>query len=258
MQMLAMLRGLLFDRMVTLVVLPVAAGAAVSCFLPAEAISAEVCAGDCNGNGSISASETVVCIQIALGQEQVGRCAACDSSGNGAVEVDDLLIVVANGLIRCSVLQPWEDRRLTIADSTGGLGADPDQTRSGLFSTSAGGGNIATRIEGDDLRLVPRPDPLVASDRVPVQLRNDVVLAVDTSTATRCIRLLADTFQTDGFIDCGGGMRSDVVLDAQGGPKEQPAEPELISTSDVRPGSVFLFLMQQRAMLPAGAALSEC
>jgi hypothetical protein len=141
---------------------------------------------------------------------------------------------------------------LTIVGPTGEFGAGPEQTRSGLFSTTAGGGNIATRIEGDDLRLVGQPGP---DGRLALHLEDDVVLAVGLATATYCIRLLADA---GGFVDCRGGTRFDVVLQRRAGPKERPGYPEAVGIPDVRPGGVFLAVMQQRAELPAGATLEDC
>jgi hypothetical protein len=254
----ASVRGLLHDGTIALLVMPLVVGTVLFRSLPAEAASPpRVCEGDCDGDGLVAVSEAVVCIQIGLGQEDTGRCAPCDPSRNAAVEVDELLTVVANSLTACRFLAPRRERTLTIADTTGEPGAGPDETRSGFFST-AGGGNIATRIEADDVRLVPQPNPFGNGDRVSLRLGSDVVVAVQTSTATRCLRLLAGTRESNGFIDCRTDRRFDVVLEEQGGLQERSAEPQATNEPDVQPGGVFLSVMQQRAVLPAGANLSEC
>jgi hypothetical protein len=62
---------------------------------------AEVCAGDCNGDGQVSINELVTAVSIALGGAPVTSCEAADPNGDGQVSIDELILAVAHALDGC-------------------------------------------------------------------------------------------------------------------------------------------------------------
>jgi len=64
-------------------------------------IGAGGCAGDCDGNGSIDASDLVRGVNISLGTAPVTTCPSFDRDGGGTVTVDELTWAVNSALIGC-------------------------------------------------------------------------------------------------------------------------------------------------------------
>jgi hypothetical protein len=60
-----------------------------------------VCVGDCNGDGEVTISEIITCVNIALGTADVSMCSACDADHNGEVEVNEIIQAVNNALTGC-------------------------------------------------------------------------------------------------------------------------------------------------------------
>jgi Ca2+-binding EF-hand superfamily protein len=60
-----------------------------------------VCAGDCDGNGTVSISELVRGVSIALGQAALDRCTRVDANGDGVVSVAELIRAVGHALNGC-------------------------------------------------------------------------------------------------------------------------------------------------------------
>lgn len=60
------------------------------------------CAGDCNGDGTVTVDELVAGVSHALGETGAAPCAALDADGNGAVTVDELLAAVNRALSGCT------------------------------------------------------------------------------------------------------------------------------------------------------------
>ncbi len=77
----------------TLVMLSLAAGAAGA---------QEPCAGDCDGNGTVSINELIKGVNINLGPGAVGDCPAMDVNSNGAVTIAELIAAVDNSLRGCN------------------------------------------------------------------------------------------------------------------------------------------------------------
>jgi hypothetical protein len=59
------------------------------------------CAGDCNGNGSVTVNELVAGVNIALGSAAVAVCTACDTDRDGSVSVSELIAAVRRALDGC-------------------------------------------------------------------------------------------------------------------------------------------------------------
>jgi hypothetical protein len=68
---------------------------------PAPAGAAVICAGDCNYDGRAGIGELVTGVNIAEEKEMLSVCPAFDPSGNGSVEIDELVGGVHNGLTGC-------------------------------------------------------------------------------------------------------------------------------------------------------------
>src|ERR1700682_6451241 len=71
------------------VALTLAAAAACVWFSPARA-RAVPCVGDCNGDGTVTVSELVMMVNMALGTADMSACAA-DVNGDGVNSVDELV-----------------------------------------------------------------------------------------------------------------------------------------------------------------------
>lgn len=59
------------------------------------------CAGDCDGNATVSVNEIVTSVGIALGQSATTRCPAADLNNDGHVTVDELIAAVNVALNGC-------------------------------------------------------------------------------------------------------------------------------------------------------------
>jgi hypothetical protein len=59
------------------------------------------CAGDCGGDHTVSISELISCVNIALGSAPPGNCTACDVDGSGDVAINELIAAVNAALTGC-------------------------------------------------------------------------------------------------------------------------------------------------------------
>ncbi len=59
------------------------------------------CAGDCDGNGSVTIDELIRGVNIALGSLPPATCAPLDTSGDGSVTIDELIAAVRLALDGC-------------------------------------------------------------------------------------------------------------------------------------------------------------
>jgi len=68
--------------------------------------AAQVCTGDCNGDGSVTVDEAIQGVGIALGTGDLAQCPIFDVTGDGAVDVAELVSAVGKALAGC-VEQRW-------------------------------------------------------------------------------------------------------------------------------------------------------
>lgn len=67
----------------------------------ATSTRAPICAGDCNGNGSVTVDDLILAVNIALGSQPASRCMAADGNGDGDVTVAELITAVNRALGGC-------------------------------------------------------------------------------------------------------------------------------------------------------------
>lgn len=86
----------------------------------AGARAAAQCVGDCNGDGSVSISELILGVDIALGAVPISSCRAF-ATANGRVSVTQLVEGVANALDGCPGPRFVDNGDGTVTDTQGGL-----------------------------------------------------------------------------------------------------------------------------------------
>lgn len=59
------------------------------------------CPGDCNGDATVSISELIVEVNVALGATAVPACLAGDANGDGMIRIDELIAAVNAALTGC-------------------------------------------------------------------------------------------------------------------------------------------------------------
>lgn len=59
------------------------------------------CAGDCDGDGSVTVDEVITGVNIALGISPIESCVAFDRDGDGIITVDEVILAVSTALVGC-------------------------------------------------------------------------------------------------------------------------------------------------------------
>jgi hypothetical protein len=65
-------------------------------------LTAPMCVGDCNGDGTVAINELITGVNIALGNQLLSTCPAFDADGDGSVAINELITAVNNALGACS------------------------------------------------------------------------------------------------------------------------------------------------------------
>jgi hypothetical protein len=60
-----------------------------------------VCAGDCDGSGRVTVDDLILAVNIALGQQLLGRCRSLDADHDGVIAINELIRAVAYALDGC-------------------------------------------------------------------------------------------------------------------------------------------------------------
>ncbi len=68
---------------------------------PTISATPAACVGDCDGNGSVSISELVTMVNIALGSRPLADCLPGDRDGGGSIVISELIAAVNNALNGC-------------------------------------------------------------------------------------------------------------------------------------------------------------
>jgi hypothetical protein len=64
-------------------------------------VAEQSCAGDCNGDGSVTIDELVLQVRIALGEADITACSAADANNDRQVTIDEIVRSVNQALLGC-------------------------------------------------------------------------------------------------------------------------------------------------------------
>jgi len=76
-------------------------GGCCACATRTPTVVPTSCAGDCDGNGSVSVGELIVAVNVALDRADLSRCAGVDRDGDGKVAINELITAVNRALDGC-------------------------------------------------------------------------------------------------------------------------------------------------------------
>ena len=62
---------------------------------------AQICVGDCGGDGEVRIDEVIASVNIGLGLLPPANCTATDADGDGVLSINELIQAVRNGLVGC-------------------------------------------------------------------------------------------------------------------------------------------------------------
>ncbi len=127
--------------------------------LATHPVAAKTCAGDCDGNGSVTIDELVTGVNIALGALPSDACTAFDSSGDGRVTIDELVAGVTGALCGCGQTCQTAPTRTPTPMPTPVMGAACDLTVSDwtVWVTNQGVGIDTVSVLR---RKTPTPGPM--------------------------------------------------------------------------------------------------
>jgi YVTN family beta-propeller protein len=108
---------------------------------PTATPTVPACAGDCNGNDSVTVDEILTMVDVALGSDEVSVCLAGDANNDGQITIEEILAAVDNALNAC--------RRLPTASPTPTFGGCGDVC-DGRTCISPMMGNVGTCIGVSD------------------------------------------------------------------------------------------------------------
>ncbi len=84
--------------------------------LAAGPVSAQLCPGDCNGDGAVTIDELILGVRISLGDAALAACPAFDATPDGVLRIDELVRGVAAASDGCPAT-PTPSRTPTPADT---------------------------------------------------------------------------------------------------------------------------------------------
>ena len=114
--------------------------AALATCLAAPAVA--VCAGDCDGDGTVAINELVRGVNIALGQAAVEICPAIDTNAMGGVSISELVAAVRAVLDGCPA-EPTATPALTHTSGPTALSSTPTSTPTALSSTPTAANTVS-------------------------------------------------------------------------------------------------------------------
>jgi hypothetical protein len=140
-------------------------GLAVCLLGKIAAASAQICAGDCNGDGKVRIHELIIAAGIALGARPAGDCAAADQNGDGRVTIEELIAAVRAALTGCPPTPTATASASTTPSNTGTPTASATSTATREPTTTP------TRTPTHTPTLVPTSTPAAAA--LVVRAHND-------------------------------------------------------------------------------------
>jgi pseudomonalisin len=70
--------------------------------MPSPTLPASVCAGDCNGDRSVTVNEIVTLVDISFGRADISTCTAGDLNHDGQITIDEILTAVNTAVNGCA------------------------------------------------------------------------------------------------------------------------------------------------------------
>ena len=180
-----------------------------------RSVRAQSCAGDCDGNGTVTIDELITAVNIALEVLPLERCGAADHDGSAAITVDELVLAVSLALSNCPMVTPAVTPTATetpppTATPTSGVPTPPlvgeilfQSTRNGsphIFVMAPDGTNVRELTQGSASDRAPRWN----ADRSRIVFTRDGRLHVMNGDGSGITQLLsrntqfAPTFSSDG------------------------------------------------------------
>lgn len=92
--------------------------AAMATLATVRGASAAACTGDCSGTETVSVSDIVRGVNIALGNVAVSQCSAFDGNSDGSVSISELIAAVTYALNGCGYVAPTATRTSTQGPAT--------------------------------------------------------------------------------------------------------------------------------------------
>lgn len=125
--------------------------------LLAGSASAQVCVGDCNGDGRVTIDELIRGVTIALGTiiEPPPTCDAMDANHDGVIVINELILAVNNALRGCpaviTITKPV-DNMLVLAGTVAAEVILPQDGNQATFAVLLDGTDVTSELSIDDLR----------------------------------------------------------------------------------------------------------
>lgn len=139
---------------------------------------AQTCVGDCNGDGTVTISELITGVNIALGSAVVGACAAVDRNRDGGASIDELIAAVTNALGGCPALPATATATATASlPPTATITATPPATAS----------ETATVTPTPTATVTLTPTPTTRPPLLAVQINPDRVAPGDTAIVSMTV-----------------------------------------------------------------------
>jgi hypothetical protein len=167
---------------------------AISLFLHAivsggqvEPVFAQVCVGDCDGNGVVSVNENVFGLTMVLENLSMEACPSFDADSNGEITVDEVVMSVADTLYGCGIRPTRTPTPSPTRTPTATGTATPTSTPTPTQTP----GLARTWVE-DDFRLVSSTCPREIDDALRAEAvavfpcEYQISVAGDRATSTDC------------------------------------------------------------------------
>ena len=122
------------------------------------ALQMQLCAGDCNDNGTVTVDEILTMVNIALGNAHVDDCLAGDVNGDGQITVDEILRAVNNALNGCDGCPVYPEVRFRV-QPVGQSTFSVDELDAGGVQHTFPEGTTFTAISAFDFYFENAPPP---------------------------------------------------------------------------------------------------
>ena len=219
------------------------AAVALAGLVAASSVRAQTCVGDCSNDGTVSISDLVLGVNIALGSQPVSACPSFACQGGDTVPINCLIQGVNNALSDCMGAGPTPTPTPTTGGVTRNFTVDPGllsapgestcadnkaciqnsdcsdnmcpASATGLFTSALTNINAAAAFSSGPFKIVMGPGD--ANGVHPLTLAEDAVFSIDIVDSS-CLCLKFRAAGSTGSIDCDGGTAYDTSTTQPAGP----------------------------------------